>query len=352
MALGWLAGSAGVLILALGSYARTMRVMRRGTVPADAALGELLMETAAACGSKRPPRLLISSAVASPAVTGLLRPLLLIPAGFPGGFRREEARLILLHELTHIRRGDVPLNWLLCLAQALHWCNPLLWFAMVRLRSDREAACDAGVLAMAGADCREDYGRALLALEGALPLGRASLGIVGIFERGAGLRARIKAIATHRHAHPAWAALGAALIAGMFLAGATRATDAAPLPKAPGESPEAPSQAKRATEAMLKNSIIPTLEFRATFLAEDLALLQKKSVELDPNKRGVSIALKDPAFKGPPITVSLTNIPLLEALRYITSLADCGFKITGPGSHRISGEGARHQHSETSKFRK
>lgn len=67
-----------------------------------------------------------SSAVDSPAVAGLLRPVLLLPASFPQGFSANEARMILLHELTHLARHDLPLNWLLCVLQALHWFNPLL----------------------------------------------------------------------------------------------------------------------------------------------------------------------------------------------------------------------------------
>jgi beta-lactamase regulating signal transducer with metallopeptidase domain len=57
------------------------------------------------------PRLLISAAVSSPALSGFLRPILLLPPEFPGELTSREARLVLVHELIHLRRWDLPLNW-------------------------------------------------------------------------------------------------------------------------------------------------------------------------------------------------------------------------------------------------
>lgn len=222
-AVTWLAGVAGMLTCAFAAYARTMARMRRGARPPDAALVTMLADMALVAGLRRAPRFLVSTSVESPAVTGFLRPLLLLPTHFPGSFTREEARLVLLHEMTHLKRHDLPLNWLLCLLQAIHWCNPVLWFAFARMRADREAACDSQVLAVSSEDRRADYGHALLKLEGGLAHTGFNLGFLGIFERSGGMRSRIRAIAAYRRTHPAWGILGAALIAALTVAGATRA---------------------------------------------------------------------------------------------------------------------------------
>ncbi len=68
--------------------------------------------------------------------------------------------------------------------------------------------------------------------------------------------------------------------------------------------------------------VIPRLEFRDATLDESVEFLRKKSTELDPEKQGVNIVVRH--SKTSPeaqITVSLTNIPLSEALRYVAQLA-------------------------------
>lgn len=323
---GWLAGAAGMLGLAWIGYIRALRRIRHGGVATPAALAAMLTELAPA----RAPRLLVSRAVECPAVTGFLRPTLLVPADFADTFTPAEARLVLRHELTHLARLDLPANWLLCLLQALHWCNPLLWFAFARMRADREAACDAQVLAADASDCRADYGHALLKLEGAGAHPGLSLGFIGLFERAAGVRARIRAIAAHRPAKPAWSLLGIALIAALTLVGATRAQE-----KPAAESVAASEEILRARLTKKMNDIvIPRLEFREATISDALDFLHRKSIELDadepdPAQRGVRFVMSPevPAADEARITLSLTRIPLIEATRYVTSLANLKFKV-------------------------
>lgn len=116
------------------------------------------------------------------------------------------------------------MNGLLCLLQALHWFNPLLWFAFARMRADRETACDADVLSAEAEDRRGEYGHALLKLQAAAPSMALGLAFVGLFAR-AGIRARLCAIAAHRRSSPAWGVAGALMIAALTLVGATRADD-------------------------------------------------------------------------------------------------------------------------------
>jgi TonB family protein len=83
---------------------------------------------------------------AGPAVLWAPRSLLLLPADFMQRFSAGERRLILSHELAHLRRGDVLWNLLAELACALLWFHPLMWLALPRFRLDQELACDERVL--------------------------------------------------------------------------------------------------------------------------------------------------------------------------------------------------------------
>lgn len=98
----------------------------------------------------------------SPALVGLLRPRVALPADFEQRFPPAQRTLILAHEQVHRERRDNAWNLLACTLSALHWWNPLAWWAARRLRADQELACDAAVLA-AHPGARADYTRALLA---------------------------------------------------------------------------------------------------------------------------------------------------------------------------------------------
>ncbi len=99
--------------------------------------------------------------LAGPAVMGALWPRLVLPADFQTRFSARERDLILLHERTHIRRGDPIANLVLAGCRVLGWCNPMIHIGAAFARIDQELACDATVLALRG-DIRGDYARALL----------------------------------------------------------------------------------------------------------------------------------------------------------------------------------------------
>ncbi|MFN9971083.1 MAG: M56 family metallopeptidase, partial [Phycisphaerae bacterium] len=114
---------------------------------------------------------------------------------------------------------------MLCVMMALHWFNPLLWFAFYKARLDREAACDAQVLENAPPQRRVEYGHALLKAETAFAPLQVSLGFVGLFQRGAALRSRIQSIASHHQPHPAMKLITLASIGLLTFLGITRAEE-------------------------------------------------------------------------------------------------------------------------------
>lgn len=228
----WAVGSLLVLLTGLISFTRTLTRARRTREAISDELATRIDEVTLEVGLKQKPRLLMSPRVQSPAVTGLLRPLLLLPPGFDRDFTAEEKRLILHHELMHLKRGDLPLNTLLCVLMALHWFNPLLWLAFLKVRADREAACDAQVLENATPQRRSAYGHALLKIESTFAPLRLSLGFIGILQRHASLRARIRSIAAPARTRPFTGLLVTFCMLGMTFLGVTRAEKPAePKPK-------------------------------------------------------------------------------------------------------------------------
>ena len=101
---------------------------------------------------------------ATPAVFGWRRPRLLLPDGLCEKLEDRELRSVFLHELAHVKRADVLLNWVILFVRSLHWFNPLVWLAMRRLRADRELVCDAMVMSHLAAGERRAYGTTLIKL--------------------------------------------------------------------------------------------------------------------------------------------------------------------------------------------
>ncbi len=163
----------------------------------------------------------------SPALYGCWRPRLLLPAGFTTRFSSAELGYVFLHELAHVRRRDLPLNWLWALLQVVHWFNPLVWFASYRWRADRELACDAMVLEAAGPAHKEAYGRTILHILESFTSPTLAPGLVGIIEDQRLLRERIRQIAAFAPRRQ-WPLLTVTLLAGLALVGLTDAQVASP----------------------------------------------------------------------------------------------------------------------------
>lgn len=96
-----------------------------------------------------------------PALVGVLRPRIVLPASFHQQYSAHEQALIVLHERIHLRRGDAWVNAAAALWRCLFWFNPLWVLAQRCLRADQEFSCDACVIAERG-DARRSYASAML----------------------------------------------------------------------------------------------------------------------------------------------------------------------------------------------
>ncbi len=105
----------------------------------------------------------------SPAVTGLLRPTVLLPLGMAERLEEQELRHVFLHELAHWRRRDVPLGFLICALQSLYWFHPLVWVGLGRLRASQEILRDWQALDADRSPAPLSYARTLLKLSESVP---------------------------------------------------------------------------------------------------------------------------------------------------------------------------------------
>ncbi|RYD35879.1 MAG: hypothetical protein EOP86_07375 [Verrucomicrobiaceae bacterium] len=315
----WLSGFAGVAGMGLMAWRRQIRRIRGEATPVPSELRESVRAAAAAAGLRRLPEMVCSRAVDSPAVTGPLRPVLLLPSGFPRDLPSREAALILRHEALHLRHRDAAWDVLFWLLNAAHWFNPLIWSAFTRLRSDRETARDAEILAEAGQEERAAYGTALLRLQ--LPAGTPlfQTGFVGLVNGGGGMRRRIAGLAGHRRVSKGWHLTGVALGALIHLTVGASSADADPSRQPNAESPvPAPATTVQAGDAAVdkaRSLILDRCQFSGASINEVADYMRWKMKEVDPDKNGVDIILDTTGAKADAvITLDLRGVSAYEVL--------------------------------------
>jgi len=138
----------------------------------------------------------LSQAATSPSVCGIVRPTILIPQSLPGKMALQDFKAILLHELAHIKRGDLWVSCIQTIVQILYVYHPLLWVANAMIRKVREQAADEMVLVALGEEA-DDYPKTLLDVS-RLTFGSPALSLrfIGVAESKKALHRRIKHMLT------------------------------------------------------------------------------------------------------------------------------------------------------------
>ena len=131
----WLLGLAAILGLRLMRWQRLRTVMRGAA--------DLAMDGPAGISV----RIKASASLLEPGLVGIVKPVVLLPAGLMARLSGPERDSILAHELSHLRRGDNVTAAVHMAVEALFWFWPPVWLIGARLIAERERACDESVLA-------------------------------------------------------------------------------------------------------------------------------------------------------------------------------------------------------------
>ena len=128
----------------------------------------------------------------------------------------ETLRYALAHEQTHYRHGDNLWAVLRGVCLALHWYNPLVWWAAELSRRDAELACDEATIRRIGESERAAYGRTLIRMTCEK---RPALLVTATMmtDSGKGLKERISLL-VKKPKTAAYTAVAVLLIAGLSVA--------------------------------------------------------------------------------------------------------------------------------------
>ena len=143
--IAWFAGAALVLISAASGQLRLRKFSRIAQPLRSADWTLLLEEVRETLRLRRAVNLLQSADNVMPLTWGWWRPAVLLPTE-SGQWPVERRRIVLLHELAHVKRWDCLTQFAAKIVCALYWFNPLAWVAARQMCIERERACDDLVL--------------------------------------------------------------------------------------------------------------------------------------------------------------------------------------------------------------
>lgn len=180
----WILGAVFMLFRAAISIRGATRLRRRCLPLEDRELERLIEELRAVMGLRRKVRILVGDAVSVPAVVGVVVPSLLLPAAVLRPLSPEQVRMVIAHELAHIRRYDYLVNLLQFLVEALLFFNPAVWWISRQARLEREACCDVAAVEVTGQ--AGDYAQTLAEVARVVSGGAQLAAAAALLERDAG----------------------------------------------------------------------------------------------------------------------------------------------------------------------
>jgi beta-lactamase regulating signal transducer with metallopeptidase domain len=208
IARGWLAG-VFVFALRIAFGLLVIEVLRRRNL---VALPDALVQRFSALqrklGIRREVRFAECNSLSVPAAIGVFRPLVLLPMRALTGLSPEQLDAVIAHELGHIKRFDVAVNFFQVIAESLFFFHPAVWWLNQRIRADREDCCDDMAIATCGGTV--GYARALATMEGwrAVP----SLAMAATGSSAAARVARLLGVTTHNRGGRAAGVVTASLV--------------------------------------------------------------------------------------------------------------------------------------------
>ncbi|MDT8300413.1 MAG: M56 family metallopeptidase [Sedimentisphaerales bacterium] len=187
---GWLVGML-VLLALLIKRIKFVRGMIAQSRTANERLQRTLDECRCRIGIRQNIELRLSGNTHSPAVCGLFKPIILIPAVLLKKLSQKKLKAVLIHELAHIKRDDNWVNLLQTILQIVHFYNPFVWIANAMVHRAREQAVDEMVLVTLNPETK-NYSNMLIDIaEMAFWRPKFGLRLIGVVESKKALERRI-----------------------------------------------------------------------------------------------------------------------------------------------------------------
>jgi bla regulator protein BlaR1 len=158
----WLAGIITMIILTYVNNYKILRIIKYSKAEKNQQILAVFEQCKEQVGIHKDIPLLTSSVLQSPITFGIFHTKVILPEQTLTSLSVNDLCNIFLHELQHHRQKHFIVNYIMCLFQIIYWFNPLVWYALLEMRTDLEVACDISVLELLDENSYWKYGNTII----------------------------------------------------------------------------------------------------------------------------------------------------------------------------------------------
>ena len=188
-----LIGALNIAAIFITSHYLLHKRIKSNNILSDNNINEILNSCKERLNIRKDLKVVLNNFIKTPSLVGIINPKILIPKSM-SDLSDKELEYILLHELSHYKRKDIIVNYLLLIIQTIHWFNPIVWYCFRIIKEDMELATDEKVLLILEDNEHNDYGKAILAVLERIKYSGFTPGIIGMIDDKKGVEKRIKNI--------------------------------------------------------------------------------------------------------------------------------------------------------------
>ena len=202
----WISGTLLSILYILISYYAFAKKIKLSPVCIDEDLAKALAHSKAIMGVNHNIELVYSRTIKSPALTGVIKPKIILPVDTFKDLSEEEKSYIFMHELIHLKRKDIVLNWIITLLLCIHWFNPIIWISFSKVKEDCELSCDAETLKHINPEEYIKYGETLIKLVNTIKQSNLTPGTTAIVNKSE-IKRRIIMISKFKKSSLIWSVI-------------------------------------------------------------------------------------------------------------------------------------------------
>ncbi|NMM64928.1 M56 family metallopeptidase [Clostridium sp. P21] len=147
---------------------------------------------------KKQISLMYTNYISSPCLHGIIHPIIFIPQKAAKNISDQKFKYIIMHELCHLKRKDILINWITIVLNAVYWFNLIIRYGFCKMKQDCEISCDSDVLKYLKNNENIQYGHTIIKILEINNANNSLIGTTSMIKNKSEIKRRIAMISRHK----------------------------------------------------------------------------------------------------------------------------------------------------------